>query len=210
MLSQAVSAELVTGVCFWWGWGRWSERRQLSIKGALGTPRVWTPHPLSLPVVGVVGDSTPEAARTITSCQVFILSEPKGKGAGVCAQSVQSRPILCKPMDCSLSGSSAQGILQTRILQYVVIPFSRRSCQPRDRTRIPWVSCIGRFFTTSAPGTNVQLASEETHELSLWVTLTSKYTFHVWMRKAKEVLKNTLSFHQAEPLKIPLPGQNES
>ena len=40
MLSQAVSAELVTGVCFWWGWGRWSERRQLSIKGALGTPRV--------------------------------------------------------------------------------------------------------------------------------------------------------------------------
>ena len=41
------------------------------------------------------------------------------------------------------------------------------------------------------PGTNVQLASEETHELSLWVTLTSEYTFHVWMRKAKEVLKNT-------------------
>ena len=26
----------------------------------------------------------------------------------------------------------------------------------------------------------------------------------------KEVLKNTLSFHQVEPLKIPLPGQNES
>ena len=60
------------------------------------------------------------------------------------------------------------------------------------------------------PGTNVQLASEETHELSLWVTLTSEYTFHVWMRKAKEVLKNTLSFHQVEPLKIPFPGQNES
>ena len=151
MPSQAVSAEPVTGVCFWWGWGRWSERRQLSIKGALGTPRASTPHPLPLPVVGVVGDSTLEAARTITSCQVFILSEPKGKGAGVCAQSVQSRPILCNPMDCSLPGSSAQGILQTRILQYVVIPFSRQSSQPRDRTHVPRVSCIGRFFTTSAP-----------------------------------------------------------
>ena len=47
MPSQVVSSELVTGVCFWWGWGCWSEGRQLSIKGALGTPRVRSPHPLS-------------------------------------------------------------------------------------------------------------------------------------------------------------------
>ena len=37
--------------------------------------------------MGVVGDSTSEAARTFTSRHVFILSEPKGKGAGVPALS---------------------------------------------------------------------------------------------------------------------------
>ena len=60
-------------------------------------------------------------------------------------KSLQSGPTLCDPMDCSLPGSSVHGILQARILEWVVIPFSRGSSQPRDRTL---VSCIaGRFFT---------------------------------------------------------------
>ena len=47
-------------------------------------------------------------------------------------------------MDCSPPGSSVHGILQARILEWVAIPFSRRSSQPRDWT---WVSCIaGGFF----------------------------------------------------------------
>ena len=52
---------------------------------------------------------------------------------------------LCDPMDCSPPGSSVHGSLQARILEWVTIPFSRGSSQPRDRTQ---VSCIaGRFFT---------------------------------------------------------------
>ena len=52
---------------------------------------------------------------------------------------------FCDPMDCSLPGSSAHGILQARILEWIAIPFSRGSSWPRDRT---WVSCIaGRCFT---------------------------------------------------------------
>ena len=48
-------------------------------------------------------------------------------------------------MDHSLPGSSVHGILQARILEWVAIPFSRGSSQPRDQTL---VSCIaGRFFT---------------------------------------------------------------
>ena len=44
-----------------------------------------------------------------------------------------------------ISGSSVHGILQERILEWVAIPFSRGSSQPRDQTQ---VSCIaGRFFT---------------------------------------------------------------
>ena len=49
------------------------------------------------------------------------------------------------PVDCSPLGSSVHGISQARVLECVAISFSRRSSQPRDRTR---VSCIaGRFFT---------------------------------------------------------------
>ena len=44
-------------------------------------------------------------------------------------------------MNCSLPGSSEHGILQTRILDWVAMPFSRGSSQPRDQTCI---SSIGR------------------------------------------------------------------
>ena len=51
---------------------------------------------------------------------------------------------LCDPMDYSPPGSSVHEILQTRILEWVAMVFSRGSSQPRDRT---WVSCIaGRRF----------------------------------------------------------------
>ena len=53
----------------------------------------------------------------------------------------QSCPTLCNPMDSNLSGSSVHGILQARVLEWVAIPFSRGSSQPRDHTQ---VSCIGR------------------------------------------------------------------
>ena len=46
-------------------------------------------------------------------------------------------------MDCSLPGSSVHGILRTQILEWVAMPFSRRYSQPRDRTHISCVSCIG-------------------------------------------------------------------
>ena len=60
------------------------------------------------------------------------------------AQSLQWCSTLCNPMDCSLPGSSAHGILQARILEWVVIPSSRGSSQPRDQTHIFYISCIGR------------------------------------------------------------------
>ena len=48
------------------------------------------------------------------------------------------------PMDCSPPGSSVHGILQARTLELVAIFFSRGSSQPRDRTRVPCISCISR------------------------------------------------------------------
>ena len=54
----------------------------------------------------------------------------------VCVLVTQSCPTLCDPIDCSSSGSSVQGILQARILEWVSISFSRGSSQPRNRTQI--------------------------------------------------------------------------
>ena len=57
----------------------------------------------------------------------------------------QSCPTLWHLTDYSPPGSSVHGILQARILEWVAIPFSRGSSQPRDQTQ---VFCIaGRFFT---------------------------------------------------------------
>ena len=56
-----------------------------------------------------------------------------------CAKSLQSRQTLFEPMNCSLPGSSVHGILQSRILKWVAMPFSRGSSQPRDGTL---VSCL--------------------------------------------------------------------
>ena len=51
----------------------------------------------------------------------------------------QSCPTFCDPMDHSPPGFSVHGILQARILEWVAMPFSRGSSQPKDRTQ---VSCI--------------------------------------------------------------------
>ena len=57
----------------------------------------------------------------------------------------QSCLTLYNSMDCSPAGSSVHRIFQARVLEWVAIPFSRGSSQPRDRTQ---VSCIvSRFFT---------------------------------------------------------------
>ena len=59
---------------------------------------------------------------------------------------------LCDPMDCSPSGFSVYGIFQAT-LEQTAISSSRRSSQPRDRTRVACTSCIGRgFFTTVLAG----------------------------------------------------------
>ena len=53
----------------------------------------------------------------------------------------QSCLTLCEPMDYTV-----HGILQVRILEWVVFPFSRGSSQPRDRTQVPGIA--DGFFTS--------------------------------------------------------------
>ena len=57
----------------------------------------------------------------------------------------QSCLTLCDPMDCSPPGSSVHGILQARILEWVAMPSSGESSQPRDQTQVSRIA--GRCFT---------------------------------------------------------------
>ena len=59
----------------------------------------------------------------------------------VCVHSVtQLYLTLCDPMDCNSPGFSVYRISQARILEEVVIPFTRESSWPRDWTRVSWIA----------------------------------------------------------------------
>ena len=75
-------------------------------------------------------NNTPAAYLVAQSCPTLLLS-----------------PIQLF-LDCSLPGSSAHGISQARILEWVAISFSRGSSPSGDQTP---VSCIaGGFFTAES------------------------------------------------------------
>ena len=67
----------------------------------------------------------------------YLLSSESGN----CCLVAKSCLTLCHPMDCSPPGYSIHGISQARILEWVVISFSKGSSWPRDWT---FISCIGR------------------------------------------------------------------
>ena len=81
--------------------------------------------------------------------------------------------ILCDPMDLrGLPGSSFHGISQAKILEWVTIPFSGGSSQPRDQTQI---SCIaGSFFTTWTTGDTHSLKAREVPFYSWKYTIPTK------------------------------------
>ena len=62
-----------------------------------------------------------------------------------------SHAPLCNPMDCSPHGSSVHGILQAIILEWVAIPFSRRSSRPRDQTHVSWSPALQADSLPSEP-----------------------------------------------------------
>ena len=63
--------------------------------------------------------------------------------AHVCAKSLRLCLTLRDPVGHSHPGSSVHGILQARILEWVVMPTSSGSSQSKDRICISCISCIG-------------------------------------------------------------------
>ena len=108
--------------------------------------RKWQPTPVFLP-----GES--QGWGTLVGCRLWGCTESDTTEATQqqqqqheCESEVtQSCPTLCHPMDCSLLESSAHGISQARILEWVAVSFSREFSQPMDQT---WVfHTVGRCFT---------------------------------------------------------------
>ena len=86
----------------------------------------------------------------------------------------QSLLTLCDLMDCNPPGSSVHGILQAR----VVIPFSRGSSRPRDRTQVSHIE--GRFFTIWAL-VDVKPEPKPRFPASLWSFLCiSLFSYEKW------------------------------
>ena len=77
--------------------------------------------------------------------KIFIKCVDKSMCCGLVAQSCST---ICDHMDCSPPSSSANGVFQARILEWVAISFSRGSSQSRDWTQVSHIA--GRFFTVWA------------------------------------------------------------
>ena len=70
--------------------------------------------------------------------------------ACLAAKLLQLHATLWDPMDCSLPGSSAHGILQARTLEWVAVPSTRGASWPSGQSH---VSCVaGGFFTEEPAG----------------------------------------------------------
>ena len=104
-------------------------------------------------------------------------------------------------MDHSPPGSSVHGILQARILEWVAMPSSRGSSQPRNQTHVSCVSCIaGGFFTAEPPGKPTCLSLfrkiyQQGHCKPLvWLYLPTCYGLHVNSKSDTQILNRLNHF----------------
>ena len=117
------------------------------------------------------------------------------KEMSVCAH---SHLTLCDAMDYSPPGSSVHGILLAWILEWVAIPSSRESSQPRDQTHISYVSCTGRWVL---------------YHSATWEALTPPLDYCFKKKKNKTTLSNppgliNNSFWGQEPTVSPFVWQS--
>ena len=89
---------------------------------------------------------------------------------------------LCNLMDCSPPGSSVHGILQARILEWVVIPFSRGSSWPRDWTPISSIFFINRriLYQLSHQGSESKLDTNYRTLIPSAITHDNRLNMRLW------------------------------
>ena len=113
------------------------------------------------------GSSQPTDQTHISSINRLILYRWATRESESESEAAQSCPTLCDPMDCSLPGFSVHGIFQARVLEWVVISFSRGSSRPRDRTQVSRI--VDRcFYPLSHQGSPFQRCPHP-NLWSLWI-----------------------------------------
>ena len=114
------------------------------------------------------------------------------RSTSIVVQLLNGVQLFCNPMDSSLPDSSAHGISQTRILEWVVISISRGSSWPRDRTHI---SCITVGFFT------IELPAQESSWFLWHLPIVPVREFHQPYLNSQSVLpENLLCLVKSEPL----------
>ena len=110
-----------------------------------------------------------------------------------CSLVTQLCPAVWDTMDCSPPGSSVHGISKARILEYIAIPFSIGSFQPRDRTR---VCCFGSWTVYHWATREALIERTGMAESELWVKETryEEDCFFFWNRRSKEYNEERKSF----------------
>ena len=78
----------------------------------------------------------------------------------------QSCPTVCSTMGCSPLDSSAHGVFQTIILEWVAISFSMGSSWPRDWTHVSALADV--FFTTQPTGKPIKVAKGDLKTSKPW------------------------------------------
>ena len=107
-------------------------------------------------------------------------------------------------MDYSLPGSSVHGILQAGILEWVVMPSSRRSSQPRDQTclfhLLHWQVCPSPLAPPGKPR-YLGCTCKRVHEYLCveYFVLWRRYLMDIWNQKM---------YDSCDPMDYSLPGSS--
>ena len=119
---------------------------------------VWYSHLLkNFPQFAVIHTVLHDNPKPWTGCEFSLITQETLRDTvslinivqACVLQLLQSCLTLCDSIDCNPPACPVHGILQARILEYVAMPSSGGSSQPRDPTRS---SCIaGGFLTTEPP-----------------------------------------------------------
>ena len=142
----------------------------------------------------------------VCSCFYLPLSASPSLG-GVLWLVAQSCPTLFNHMDCSPPGSSVYGIFLARTLEWVAMPSSRGSSQPREQSQVSHIG--GGLFTTEPPGKPPSLIMFISVSTRLRLSL---FSFLLLSNVILQTLENVL-FHArgAQWIKCPRrPGQRAS
>ena len=119
------------------GGGSWSGQGEVQCSGsARSTLEVSTWSSEVVFLAKLLQVSLCSLPRNSVNLVILTLTFITSTSTPCCCLVAQSCPTLCDSMDYSLLGSSVHGISQARILEWVAIPFSRGSSQPKDRTLV--------------------------------------------------------------------------